>query len=304
MPATYTVSTGRNQKMSFSGTGDSLSVKWSQEYDVEVSGVAASSVSPYDVLTATGIPIVNKSVYYDGTNVIPFVVCRSKTAEQNPKRLSRWKVRAEYESSNKSNQRESESEPVTPPAALTDFTPRVVQTLGEIERPLITDKSVDPKPTDISPSGTRWEEPPMERLPTLQLQITQYESSITYEQMLERKLKVNQNDYRTKQRYSWLITQVEAVETEVQLSGGATTAAQVTYTLDLSPYDWGWKTPINLIDTHYLENGKRKPFLDELDQSYGYITITGEKKPSQFGQPDTITYEAFDDIDFGDFLQV
>lgn len=304
MPAVYTVSTGRNQKMTFTGTGDSLSITWNQDYFVDVSGVTPSTVSAYDVLTATGIPVVNRSVYYDGTNIIPFVVCRDKTAEQMTERLARWKVSTKWASSNKSNTSESENAPITPPAALTDITPRVVSSLGEIERPLLADYSADTKSCEISPSGTRWPDPIMERVPTLQLQITQYESSITYEQMLERKFKVNQNDYRSKSRYKWLITQVEAIEVDVQLSGGETTAAQVTYTLNLSPDEFGWKDRISLIDTHYIENGKRKQFLDEMEPTTGYITITGEKRTSQSGEPNYIEYEPFDDIDFGDFLQV
>lgn len=288
--------------MTFSGTGDSLSVTWHQDYFVEVSGVTPSSVSPYDVLTASGIPVVNRTVYYDGSKVIPFVVCRDKTAEQDKSRLSRWKISTKWTSLNRSNSTEAGNQPVSPPAALTDFTPRVVSNLGEIEKVLYFDK--DNKSCYLTPARSTWSEPVIERVPTLQLQITQYEASITYDQMLERKLKVNKTTYRGQPRYDWLITQVEAIEVDVQLSGGETTAAQVTYTLEHSPHLYGWKDDRALIDTHYLESGVRMPFLEELDQSNGYIEVTGAKRSSQEGEPEYIQYEPFDDIEFSDFLQV
>ena len=301
MPASYSVTTGRNQKMTFSGEGDQVKITWHQDYYVEVSGVAASSVSPYDVLTATGIPVVNRSVYYDGSKIIPFVVCRSKTAQQNPKRLSRWTVNTQWGTDSNKNQRESDNAPIDPPAALTDITPRVQPTLGETEKVLYKDK--DNKQCYRTPAKSIWTEPVVERIPTLELKITQYESSITYEQMLERKFKVNKSTYRGQPRYDWLITQVEAVETQVQLSGGATTCAQVTYTLEHSPHLYGWKEDRVLIDSHYLDAGDRKPFSEIVDYSTGLIDNVGEQLSDQDGEPEYIQYETFADIEFSDFLQ-
>jgi hypothetical protein len=78
----------------------------------------------------------------------------------------------------------------------------------------------------------------------------------------------------------------------------------VTYTVSLSPNLNGWKEERALFDTHYLESGDRKPFVELLDYGVGYITNLGAKRTSQEGEPDYILYETFDDINFSDFLQV
>lgn len=306
MPATYTVSQGRNQRMSFTGSQDSISVTWHQDYFVDVSGVTASDVDAYDVLTATGVPVVNRSVYTIGSKIIPYVICRDKTATQNPDRLSRWTVKTKWSSTVRSNTEETDNAPIDPPDAVTDITPLVVSELGETEKVLWMDKSTTPVDAARTPAGNFWSEPVMERIPTLRLKITQYEASITYEQMLDRKFKVNDATYRSQAAQKWLIEDVEATEVDVELSGGSTTAALVTYTLALSPHEYGWKVERALFDTQYLDTGEVKLFQNEQPgtSSIGYITSAGAKRVSQTGEPDYIEYERFDDTTFSSFLQV
>lgn len=306
MPATYTVSQGRNQRMSFTGSQDSISVTWHQDYFVDVSGVTASDVDAYDVLTATGVPVVNRSVYTIGSKIIPYVICRDKTATQNPDRLSRWTVKTKWSSTVRSNTEETDNAPIDPPVAVTDITPLVVSELGETEKVLWMDKSTTPVDAARTPAGNFWSEPVMERIPTLRLKITQYEASITYDQMLARKFKVNDATYRSQDAQKWLIEDVEATEVDVELSGGPTTAALVTYTLALSPHEYGWKVERALFDTQYLDTGEIKLFQNEQPgtSSIGYITSAGAKRVSQTGEPDYIEYERFDDTTFSSFLQV
>src|SRR5690606_27002705 len=102
----------------------------------------------------------------------------------------------------------------------------------------------------LTPTGNYYAEPIVEQVPVLVIKITQYEGSITYEQMLERTKRCNETTYRTKDRYMWLIDNVEAVEVEVLTTIGTVSAAMVSYTLKLSPKATGWKEERLLVDTH------------------------------------------------------
>ncbi|WP_182871227.1 hypothetical protein [Stieleria mannarensis] len=144
----------------------------------------------------------------------------------------------------------------------------------------------------------------MERIPTLQVRLTQYEASITYEQMLARKFKVNSGTYRSKDRYQWLIQDVEATEVDVLLSGGETSAALVTYTLSHLPLNEGWKKALALIDYKHLVSGKFVPHLsgDPRTASQTFVDATGAKKADQ-SVPDYIEFEPQGELDFSTFLQ-
>lgn len=307
MSLSYTVSEGRNQKMTFAGTEDSLSVTWHQDYYVDIQGPQnqIADVDPYDVLTLPGVPIVNRSIYYARNKIIPFVICRNKTAEQTAEKLGRWKISTQWNSSTKSNNKESDNSPQTPPAALTDIAPRVVPLLGAKDRQLYTDLD---DVFYITPTNNEWEEPLIQKVPLLTLQITQYEPSITYEQMLARKFVMNSATYRTKPAHTWFIEEVAANEVAVQLASGETICAQVTYTLSYDDDKWTEKRP--LFDTHYMQGGsiadpdsQKLPFLDTLQNGKGYINADGTKRSSQSGAPDVAEYRAQKTSDFS-FLQV
>lgn len=308
MAAVYTVSTGRNQKMTFAGQQDSIEITWHQDYFVEVSNLTAvqiAAVSPYDVLTASGIPVVNRSIYTNDGKIIPYVICRGKTAEQDPQRLARWKVSTQWKATRKTNSEETDNQPIAAPAALTAITPRVVAKLGETQAVLYEDKQATPK-RYLTPTGNFYAEPAIERIATLTLQITQYEPTpLLYADLRNRKFKVNQNVYRGEPRYDWLIEDVEFTEVDVTLSGGVTTAALVTYTVSHSPHLYGWKDDRALIDTQYLSGSDKLDFQEGQlrSQGIGLITVTGTKKTDQTEAPDHEQFEPFETIDFDSFLQ-
>lgn len=307
MTLTYDVNELRdNRSIGFTGSNDQLSIDWTTSYSVDVTSDVAfdfSTLSEYDVITASGLPIVNRSVYLSNNKIIPFVICRDKKGKQDPKRKQRWTVACKWKGIRKAGGSESGDAPIAKPNALADITPKVVSELGEIERVLYTDKSSTPKPI-LTPSGRYYSEPAIERIPTLTLKISQYEASITYATMLARKLKVNSGTYRGEPRYDWLIEDVEAVEVDVELAGGTTSAALVTYTVTHNPLLYGWKDDRALIDSHYLDGSVFKPFMDgELRSiSQGFVEIDGAKKTGT--TPDYDQFETYDDIDFDSFLQV
>ncbi len=75
----------QGRTMSFSGKDDDLEITWATEYNVSVSGGDATLVSPYDVITAEGLPIVNQDVFEFGEQIIPFVMCRNKNGNTKPR---------------------------------------------------------------------------------------------------------------------------------------------------------------------------------------------------------------------------
>ena len=162
----------------------------------------------------------------------------------------------------------------------------------------------------------------LERVPTLGIKITQYEAIITYQQMLDRKNKVNSATYRTKAAGMWEITEVDATEVDVELAGGTTSAALVTYTVMLSPrqyfdrdsgvsgefVDAGWRVPMARIDNVVFDGtNKFDPFMLDGSKvpSLAMVTDTGALLDDGIsGVPQYDLYKTQDEIDFTTFLQV
>ena len=311
MTLVYTVCAKRDEAGSYAraSQADSLKVTWDLNILVTVKDDTdpdydLGTVSPFDVAAAPGVPRVNETVYYRNGLIIPWLVCRSKNVRRDPQNLGVWHVQCRYDTGNANDTQEGNNAPITPPASLTAITPRVESSLGEVQRVLYTDKSETAKAC-LTPTKNMFDQPFVERLATLQLRITQYEASITYEQMMERKLKVNENTYRTKVRYSWLITEVEASEVTVQLAGGPTVAALVTYTLELSPLTYGWKDERALLDTHHYLNGKKIAYKDDELATYTICKVNNVGVLiDQDDLPEYDRWETYDTIDFGTFLQV
>ena len=311
MTLVYTVCAKRDEAGSYAraSQADSLKVTWDLNILVTVKDDTdpdydLGTVSPFDVAAAPGVPRVNETVYYRNGLIIPWLVCRSKNVRRDPQNLGVWHVQCRYDTGNANDTQEGNNAPITPPASLTAITPRVESSLGEVQRVLYTDKSETAKAC-LTPTENMFDQPFVERLATLQLRITQYEASITYEQMMERKLKVNEDTYRTKVRYSWLITEVEASEVTVQLAGGPTVAALVTYTLELSPLLYGWKDERALLDTHHYLNGKKIAYKDDELATYTICKVNNVGVLiDQDDLPEYDRWETYDTIDFGTFLQV
>ncbi|WP_182871226.1 hypothetical protein [Stieleria mannarensis] len=140
--------------MKFAGQQDSLSINWARDFRVTVSATGsdkAKDVDPFAVMTATGLPIVNRSVYAAGNKLIPYLICREKTAKQNPAKMDQWEVQTAYRSIDK-NRAESNNQPIDPPDDITDIAPTEQPSLGEIERVLYEDKASTPKKI-LLPSG-------------------------------------------------------------------------------------------------------------------------------------------------------
>lgn len=297
MVATYTVKEARIQNMKMSGTADAIQCSFNKVYDIEVAGVAGADVDVFHMQENAALPKANLTMWETGGKINPFLICRDVSFKQNRSRLLRWEVTTGW----KGKYAPLESKP----AAITDISPEVTIELGEMQRVMYADKDNVPI---LTPTGNWYEEPAMERIATQILTIKQYENYVSYDEMAERKFTTNKVGYRGKAIGSWLIEQIEGHEVDVQLSGGTTTAALLTYTLLHNPLPQGWKDQRALIDTHYYNsNGDKVEFTEGLlkTANLGYVDEDGNKRDSQTGVPDYQEFRIFDERNFrADFLQV
>ena len=306
MVATFTVTEGRSVSMGVTGTKDSLAATWEKEYFVDVSGIDPALVGDDEVLTASGLPTVNQTTYSSNGRIIPFIICRSKKAIQHPQSRGRWTVSCEFKSPENQSGKESDYGSQEPPVALSDITPHEVPIFGEYEKLLYEDHADDPV-VIRTPSGGGWREPVMEKVPTLTLQITQYEASpVLYSTLMNRLYKVNDDTYRGEARYKWMIIKLEPTAVKVELAAGLTDAVVVTYHVALSPQTAGWKIERALYDTKHFDGTIWKEFQDgELrSTNYGPVDSDGYALAGPHPiAPQYVTYEQQPDIDFGSFLQ-
>ena len=246
-------------------------------YRVIVEPVQSDNVTPVDptevptelIRNCPELPAVNASTYYYGGISNPYLICSSKSVDRAVDNRLVFNVTIQWQSQKPSSS-EKGGEGGSPPANLTDIAPTVSAVIGKKEVPMWQDKN-DQQCWRIPGTGTPFTQPVVETVPTLTLTITQYESSITFEQMLERSYKLNSDTYRSKPALSWMTGPVKASTVKVQLASGEVTAAKVTYTVSLSdatfdpviddeplgedvgtPYFYGWQQARPLIDDHAL----------------------------------------------------
>jgi hypothetical protein len=265
---------------------------------------AVDIIDAEDSVTEAMLPQVNRTVYTTASGkVSPFVLCKKKRAKRDPAAWNVFKVSTSWKNIVAGNLGGGAPAPADPPDELTDITPQVKFELGEAERVIYIDKSETPKAI-LTPTKNFYAEPAVERIATQVWKISQYEESVTYDQLQSRRFKVNDNTFQGASRYDWLVENIEASEVEVVLAGGTTTAALVTYTIIQSPFLHGWKDDRALIDTHYLVSGKKIAFVDDsvAASTFGFIASDGTRKAPGTIVPDRIQFETFDDIDFSTFL--
>lgn len=286
---------------------DSLTTTYRVDYLLEASDPADGNFDPrnvdvFDVLASNQLPIVNFSTYLTkGGLIIPYLVCTSKRATRDATRRSRWLVNTEWTTGQQNDT--SEDQPETPPDNLTDFTPKVETSLGEREWVRYSDKD---NKTCLTPTGNEFDSPFVERIATEQRRVTQYEASVSYQTLRTRYLSMNQASYRGEAARTWIVTGVEPANVQVLLSGGPTTAVQVTYTLEFTDRPDGWLESRALIDTHFLviPGDFKTPFTDDVLRlnTSGKIDLAGHKLNDQSAVPEYDQWRMQNEIDFG-FLQ-
>ncbi len=328
MAFTYTYCENRSSKFSISGTTsgngvNSVAHSATRSFTVFTSALTPADVTDVQIGCLSFLPVVNRSTWYSpGTgSSMPFAICRSKSVQRRSDNAFVFDVTCEYDT----GEVEGEQCAATPPDNLTDITPTIKASIGSYDRSIYTDKT-DPTPKQCwqyEGTDTPFANPVMEKIPTLQLVIEQFEASITFEEMMERSFKTNDATYRSKDAGLWMIGAVQATEQTVQLQAGETSCVKVTYPLLLSEryfyppgvdatdvankVIYGHDTVVPLVDTVYLDGGDVVPNEKNGAIVAGYITTTGAKRtPANDNEkrPDYLQFKTLDEIDFSSFLQI
>lgn len=302
MGYSYSVSKPRQARsFTIQGNDGKLKLRHQIEFLVEVTATGGSSLanlSELEVVTASGLPIVNYSVYVYNGYFIPYLLCTSKKAEQNAQRAAQWKVVCSYDSDSlKGNEADQQLEPFALPE---DVTPRVEVSSEVLEEVVLVDRSGTALKT---PARSLFQEPFYKPLSIVVLTITQYETGWTDDNIAAREHHTNSDIWRSDPAWRWKITSVSATPTAVN----GVACHQVKYVTKLHPNATGWKESRALIDTHYLVNNggaastwPRRPFLSNGQPTTGYIETDGTKRASgasflfeDYEILDVIAYQTF-----------
>lgn len=323
MSFTYTVCETRETGVSVTGKVSNFGVRTvnhraEKSYRVVTSATHPGHVTDIEVACIAELPVVNRTTWYSATSGVgmPFAVCRAKEVTRSQENAFVFDVKCTFETGDI----EAEQCSAAPPSSLTDITPLVTATIGSYERVLYADK--DGKQCWQLPTGTPFQQPITETVPTLTLSITQFEASITYDQMMERSFKTNNAPYRTKDAGLWMIGAVKAVEQDVQLAAGNTAAVKVTYPLILSERYftkpgltidennrtvYGHDKVQPLVDTmHFDDDDNLVPTERNGQIRSGYIDENGKIRPTPNDndkRPDYLRFRSQDSVNFNNFLQ-
>ena len=280
-----------------------------------------SDVTEGHVACDPRLPVVNRSTWYSTQTglAMPFAVCRSKDVSRDSANGLIFNVTCNFET----GPVESEQCQAVPPNNAEDITPQVSIEVGSYDRVMYSDK--DGEQCWKLPTGSPFQSPVVETIPTLRLTITQFEPFVTYEAILERSFKTNSATYRSKDAGLWLIGAVKATEQDVTLADGSVALfAKVTYPIMLSEryfYPPGVAATVGnrtvyghdhvqpLVDTYKLDaaGGDPEPITgDNGNVTTGYINTDGtlrEPAAANEERPDYLRFRTQDEIDFSTFLQ-
>ncbi len=268
--------------------------------DISEADVYLQADVPGHVWPNGRLPSVNRSIYVFGDYYVPYWVCRSKTIKRDPNKRNWFTAQCNFEFEG-----EDEPQQQTDPEELPTLTPKVESSIEEVTFVLYKDYSTPAKDI-LTPTGNWYAEPTLTRQPCLTLTITQYENAMTFQQQLDRSLRCNSTEYRSRDRYMWLSEPVQATEVQLDLPNmDPVTAVQAIYKLRLSPFEWGWKEARVLIDSQYrpTPGAAPVPFRDNLigSRTTGFIQANGTRKTGT--TPDYDYFEAQRTIDFNSFLR-
>ena len=202
-----------------------------------------SGVSDVEVITAPGLPIINRSVYRYGNIIIPYLVCRGKNPKETGSR-ARWVVECDYETD---GQVEPQVQQLKESVA--EIPPKITRSVEVIDQIAFKDRQGKPY---ALPTGTNFSEPGVYPVGCTILNVSQYEDGITDDDLEARIRTVNKDQFRSKDPYSWVIESIDSDPATVPLIGGDHETNEVSYTLKHNPLPHGWRDTRGLVDTHHM----------------------------------------------------
>lgn len=348
--------TGYQASSNNSGGMKSCQIGLTQRYKVVVTDPANANFGPEDVTDlhvafAPGIPVVNYHTWYSAaTGVgIPLAVCSGKTVKRSTKNATVFFVDCTFKTeSNKQSGKTQESEtpstpePEPPPEVPTDIAP--VVTRAVIGRDIVLPAAQAYKADDQAynagnPVSTRYI--PIDRatrnnasMPALdlknqigvpitrkqamlQLNITQFEETVTDNDLLTRCFRANDAEWNGFPAKSAMITAMNSVEQSITVddgSGGVEQAEwnRVTYTVLVDEYEVqntsgslfvGHAQAVPMVGSHHEDDdnlGTVIPFQKSKSGigSMGLVGPIGEALADQDGSPDYVRFNTVDEADF------
>ena len=264
------------------------------------------------------LPTVMGSVWYDpNTGLInPYAICMGKTIKrdtQNP-----YLFRADCNFKTKALETENCTVTASSISQATDISPEITVSVGGQPRVLYQDLANGNQCFMYDGIKERFAAPVTTDIPNMTLTISQYETAVSYAQILQRSYVTNSANYGGFGAGMWRCKVSNVSNVDVQTSAGVATWARVTYEVTLSQdgyYDpsgsfqlTGWKHQVPLIASQYLsdtDDEEGKPFLYEKTglPKMGMIDSDGTKATNQ-DKPDYLTFTKYRSIDFTTFLQV
>lgn len=279
--------------------------------------LAPEDVSEHVVGCAPGLPRVMSSVYVDDSGLInPYAIAMSKSVQRNSGNGLLFDVSVSYQT----RSLEVEGCLVSPPTTPTDLTPEVTASVSSTQRTLYTDYNGD-QCNRFAGVNFPFPEPVTTDIPTLVLTISQYETSVSYSQILERSYVTNDAAYSGFPAGMWRCVVRNVSNVDIETTGGTQTWARVTYEVALSQDGYynqsvqfvntGWKAQVPLVSPVYLDDTKGVIQFESEDSSEpetGFILprangANAGKKDTDQTRPQYETFERYQPTSFS-FLQV
>jgi hypothetical protein len=265
----------------------------------------------------SGLPTVMGSVYYDeNTGVInPYAICMSKSVTRDTQNPYLYRVECTFKT--KSLETENCTVLSSSVNSATDISPEVTVQVGGTNRVLYQDLATGDQCFMYDGIKERFSSPVTTDVPNLTLNISQYETAVSYAQILQRSYVTNNAIYAGFGAGMWLCKVSNVSNVAVQTNVGVQTWARVTYDVTLSQDGYfdtsgsfqltGHKHQVPLIAGKYVDNGDEedsKEFVYEKTglPKMGMINANGTKATNQ-DVPDYLTFTKYRSTSFS-FLQV
>ena len=263
----------------------------------------------------TSLPTVMGSVYYDANTGLmnPYAICMSKSVKRNTQNPYLFEVDASFKT--KALETENCTIVAQDVAIPTDISPEVTVSVGNTQKVLYHDLFTGDQSFMYEGIKERFSSPVTTDIPNLTLTISQYESYVSYAQILARSYVTNNATYAGFGTGMWLCKVENVSNVELKVGGATQTWARVTYNVSLSQdgyYDpngtyqlTGWKQQVPLIASKFLPDAaeeKTDPFMAGGMPQLGMINEDGTKAANQ-DKPDYLTFNRYRSASFS-FLQV
>ena len=263
----------------------------------------------------TALPTVMGSVYYDSNTGLlnPYAICMNKTVRRNIQNPYLFEVEASFKT--KALETENCTVLASDITNNTDISPEVTVQVGNHQKVLYQDLFTGDQSFMYQGIKERFESPVTTDIPNLTLNISQYEFSVSYAQILARSYVTNSSTYSGYGPGMWLCKVDNVSNVVVQTSSGPQTWARVTYSVSLSQdgyYDpsgsyqvSGWKQQVPLIASKFLPDAAQddtEQFMAGGIPQLGMINQDGTKATNQ-EKPDYLTFNRYRSAAFS-FLQV